>query len=245
MPEVQTDVRPLSQWERVGDAFVSPSETFRDVRRSTSWWLPVLLITLFSLGLAVSVERRVGWSQVVENQLHANPAQESQLSDMDPAARATRARTMVAAYQYMTYASPAIVLAAGALGALGLWASFNFGLGAQTTFAQMFCVWMYAALPRALAALIAIVTLWFGGSPEGFDLRQPAGTNPGYYLTDAAAWLRTLLSFFDVLGIWSLVLLILGCAIVAKVKTGAAAAVVLGWWVLILLITVGATAAFS
>jgi hypothetical protein len=80
---------------------------------------------------------------------------------------------------------------------------------------------------------------------EGFDLKQPVGTNLGYYFSDASPWLRTLLGSFDVVGIWALVLLVIGGAIVAKVKWGQAAAVVVGWWLLIVLIGVAATAAFS
>ncbi|MEO6983132.1 MAG: hypothetical protein ABI072_08455, partial [Edaphobacter sp.] len=60
-----------------------------------------------------------------------------------------------------------------------------------------------------------------------------------------APWLKTVLSFFDLISVWVLILLILGTAIVAKVSRGKAAAVVLGWWLLILLVSVAAAAAFS
>jgi hypothetical protein len=40
-------------------------------------------------------------------------------------------------------------------------------------------------------------------------------------------------------------LLVIGTSIVAKVSRGKAAAVVIGWWVLIMIVSVGATAAFN
>ena len=97
----------------------------------------------------------------------------------------------------------------------------------------------------ALPILVTVVMLCFGGSPESFNLKEPVGTNLAYYLPDAPAWLRSLLGFGDVIGIWVLVLLIVGGAIVAKVKVSQAAAVVIGWWLLIIVVSVAATAAFS
>ena len=41
----------LSQMERVVDTFVAPKKTFTDILRSTSWWLPFLLMVLVTLGV--------------------------------------------------------------------------------------------------------------------------------------------------------------------------------------------------
>lgn len=245
MPEVQTEARPLSQAERVADTFVAPSATFRDVLRNTSWWLPFVLLALSSWALSWSVERKVGFEQLTENQIHLSPAREAQFNAQEPEARAEALRKGAVITKYISYAYPALILIMAAFAALILWATFNFGLGARTTYSQMLCIWMYASLPRIFTIIIAVVTLWFGGSPEAFNPQYPAGTNPGYYLSEAPAWLRTLLSFFDVVGIWTVGLLILGTAIVARMKTGKAAAAVIGWWVLILGASVVATAAFS
>ena len=130
-----------------------------------------------------------------------------------------------------------------ALFALIYWASFNFGLGAKTTFGQMFAVCMYAGLPRLLTGLLSILTLLFGNSSDSYDIKNPVGTNLAYFMPDSAPVLKAALSFFDVIGLWNLILLVIGTAIVAKVSTGKAAAVVVGWWVLGLLISVGIAAA--
>ena len=44
--------KPLSQVERVVDTFVAPTATFTDILRSTSWWLPFLLLVLVTTGVA-------------------------------------------------------------------------------------------------------------------------------------------------------------------------------------------------
>lgn len=242
---VSDGLKGLSQTERVVNTFVAPATTFKDILRSTSWWLPFVLMTLAAVAVTVSIERKVGWEQVVETQVHMSPSQQSQISSLTPDQQAIQMHRMSIGYRYVSYASPLIVLAFSALAALVLWASFNFGLGARTTYGQIFCLWMYCSLPRLLASLITVVMLYFGGSPESFNLKEPVGTNIGYYMPDASPWLRSLFSFADVIGIWVLVLLILGAAIVAKVKVGQAAAVVVGWWLLIVLVSVAGTAAFS
>ena len=235
----------LTQAERVVDTFLAPSRTFTDILRSTSWWLPFLLAVIVTLAVTFTIDRQVGFERVVENTIHASPKQEEQMASLPPDQRAARLKGMAAGYRYTSYGSPAFILVFSAIGALILWGSFNFGLGAHTTFAQMFCLWMYASLPRLLSGLLTILTLAFGGNSENFDLKNPVGTNLGYYLPDAAPWLKTALGFFDIIGIWTIVLLILGTAIVAKVSRGKAAAVILGWWVLIFIISIATTAAFS
>ena len=104
---------------------------------------------------------------------------------------------------------------------------------------------MYWSLPHLLVDLVTVVRLWFGGNAESFDLKTPAGTSLGYYFPDVSPWLHTLLDSVDMAAIWALVLLVIGSAIVAKVKRGQAAAVVVGWWLLIVLVGVAVTAAFS
>lgn len=235
----------LSQVERVVDTFLAPSKTFTDILRSTSWWLPFLLAVLVSIGVTFAIDKQVGFDRVVENVLHDSPKQEEQMSSLPPDQRAGRLKGMAAGYKYVSYATPIIILIITAIGALVNWASFNFGLGARTTFAQMFCVWMYAALPRLLSGLLTLVTICFGGSPENFNLKNPVGTNLAYYLPDSAPWLKAALGFFDVIGIWNLILLVIGTSIVAKVSRGKAAAVVVGWWVLLLVLSVVSAAAFN
>jgi len=235
----------LSQVERVVDTFVAPTKTFTDILRSTSWWMPFLLSVIVTLAVGFTIDKQVGFDRVVQNVLHDSPAQEDRLSSLTPEQRSKQVGSMAVGYRYTTYAFPVLILVFSAIGALVNWGSFNFGLGARTTFGQMFAVWMYASLPRLLSGLLTIVTICFGGNAESFNLKNPVGTNLAYYMPDASPGLKSALGFFDVIGLWNLVLLVIGCSIVAKVSMGKAAAVVVGWWVLILIVSVGIAAAFS
>jgi hypothetical protein len=243
--EGQTAGPGLSQVERVVDTFIAPSKTFTDILRSTSWWLPFLLLVLVTLGTSYTAEKQVGWQRVTENQIHESPKQEEALANLTPEQRASRVQLSATITRYASYGSFAFILVFVAIFALIYWASFNFGLGAKTTFGQMFAVCMYASLPRLLTGLLAILTLVFGNSADSYNLRNPVGTNLAYFMPDSGPALKAGLAFFDVIGLWQLVLLIIGTAIIAKVSTGKAAAVVVGWWVLGLLASVGIAAATS
>jgi hypothetical protein len=237
------NVAGLSEVERVVDVFVAPSKTFTDILRSASWWLPFVLMVIVTMAVSVVVDKQVGFPRVAENQIHDNPKQEEALSNLTPEQRAQRVKSMSAVYRYTSYGSFVFILIFVAIGALLYWASFNFGLGARTTYGQMFAVLMYASLPRLLTGLLTILTLMFGGNADAYDMKNPVGTNLAYYMPDAAPWLKAFLSFFDVIGLWVLVLLIIGTAIVAKVPKGKAAIVVVGWWIFGLLLSVGIAAA--
>ncbi len=235
----------LSQVARVVDTFIAPSKTFADIRRSASWWLPFLLLVIVTLASAVTIDRQVGFARVAENNVHQNPKQEEALSQLPPDQRAARLHAMAVGTRYTVYASFVLILLFVAIGALLYWATVNFGLGAQTTYGQNFALWMYASLPKLLTGLLAIVVLLFGGNAEAYNLQNPVGTNPAYYMPDAAPWLRALLSFVDVLGLWQLALLILGVSVIARVSMGKAAAVAVGWWAVGLVVSVGLAAAMG
>ena len=158
------------------------------------WWLPFLLAVIVSIGVTFTIDKQVGFGRVVENVIADSPKQEEQMQNLTAEERAVRMQTMSKGYKYVSYATPVIILLISAIGALINLASFNFGLGAKTMFAQMFCVWMYASLPRLLTGLLTIVTLIFGSSAES-SIEKAVGTNLTYSTPDAAPWLKTALSF--------------------------------------------------
>ena len=236
--------RGLSQMERVVNTFVAPTATFKDILRSTSWWLPFVLLVVSSVATAYVVDRKVGFDQVFDNQMRMSQNAQERMADLTPAQKAQSVKVQVEVTKYISYGSFAMVAIFLAIYSLILWASFNIGLGASTKFGQVFAVSMYAALPYLLTALLTILALTLGGNAEGYDYKNPVGTNLGYYLPDAAPWLRGLLSSFDVVKLWSLVLQVIGMAIIAKKKIAQSAIVVGIFWLIGVAVTM-AGAAFS
>jgi hypothetical protein len=240
-PETST---PLSEVERVVDTFVAPSKTFNDILRSSSWWLPWLLGALVPLGFSVAIQQKVGWDKTYSNILRqSSQTQQDRIAQLPPDQQARQKAIAASFTKYVVWASPVLGLLFAAIAAGVLLMTLNFGLGGRATFGQMFAVWMYATLPWLISGILGIVVLFAGLDADAFNLKNPVGTNIGYYLpTDLPQWLIAFGTSMDVLTIWVLVLLTIGCAIVARTKLASTAIAVVGWWVLITLVKVGVAA---
>jgi len=221
----------LSQVERVVDTFIAPSKTFTDILRSSSCWLPILLLFLSTFCSAFIVDRQVGFERVYENQMQLSPKQAERMDQLPPEQKPAIVARTIASYKYSTYGAGLIIMIFLLIYALVIWASFNFGLGAQTTFGQVFAVTVYAALPYIVQVILVAITLFAGDNAESYDLKNPVGTNLAYYLPDTGAVLKGIFQSLDLLKMWSVVLQIIGMAIIAK-KTLTQSAIIVGiFWV--------------
>lgn len=237
-----SETNGLSQMERVVDTFLAPSKTFTDILRSTSWWLPFVLLVVVTMGSTFAIDQKIGFDRVAEQAVAQSTTAEDQMAQLPADQRAEAMHRVAMSQKYGSYGAAVLILIFVAIVALLNWASLNFGLGATTTFGQNFAVCMYAGLPKIFIALLNIVFVYAGVNTEGFDLNNPVGTNIGYYMTDSAHWLKTAGSFFDVFGLWSLALMVIGLAIISKKSKGQAAMVAVGWWLIGMFIMVGITA---
>jgi hypothetical protein len=235
---------PLSQVERVVDAFVAPSKTFSDILRSTSWWLPFVIMVVVMTAATFAIDQKVGFEAVAQQQMTKTESSAERMQAMPADQREHAIKTTAMVTRYSTYGAFVIVLIFVSLEALILWGSFNFGLGAKTSFGQVFAVIMYAGMPRLFVSLLTVILLYAGVGVDSFDIQNPVGTNIGYFIQDHPA-LRAAGSFFDVFGLWSLALLVIGMAIISRKSIGQAATVVVGWWFLGLLLLTGVAAAFG
>lgn len=228
----------LSQVERVIDTYIAPSKTFADILRSATCWFPILLLILSTVASGLIIDRQVGFERVYENQMQLSPRQAERMDQIPPEQKPAIVARTILSYKIFTYGAAGIVLIVLALYSLVLWASFNFGLGSQTSFAQVFAVSIYAALPYLVQVLLIAMSLTFGDNAESFDLKNPVGTNLAYYLPDAAPVLKGLLQSLDLVKLWSVVLQVIGMAIIAKKTITQSAAIVGIFWVIGVVFTV-------
>lgn len=237
---------PLSEAARVVDTFIAPSKTFADIRRSARWLVPWLLMAIFSYVFVAAVAQKVGWDQVVQNQIRQNPKQADKIDSMPASQRQQALSLSVSITKGISYAIPIVNIIFLAIIALVFMATFNFMLGAEIGFGQALAVVMYAWLPSIVKAILAVVSLYAGASPESFVIDNPVASNLGALIdmTTHPALFR-LLSAFDIFAIWILILEGIGFACISKVKRSTAIGVVFGWYALIVLLKVGWAAAFS
>jgi hypothetical protein len=237
---------PLSEGQRLIDVFFSPSKTFTDLRRSASWWAPFLITAIVSLLFVYTVDQKVGFRKVTENQIQSQPKQAERFENMAADQREKAMQTQVKATKIFSYGFFVFILVWYALVAGVLLVTLKFGFSADVKFKTLFALTNYSGLVGLLKSLLAIVSLLAGVSSDGFTFQNPVATNPGYFVDRAAhPALASFLTSFDIFVIWTLVLAAIGITCISKVKKGTAFAVVFGWFAFIVLVGVGVAAIFS
>jgi hypothetical protein len=243
---VVAEGKPLSEVGRLVDTFVAPTKTFNDIRRSASWWLPFVLVSIVGLLFVYVVMQKVGMATLVDSTIHNSTMLQDRMANATPAQVAAIHAGIERQFRMM-YIAPVFVLIIGLIVSGIFLATANFGFGGKATYGQMLAVWFYGTLPLLFISVITIITLYAGMQSDYFNIKDTVGTNVGYFLQggDSPRWLVTLLSSVDVFAIWSAILLTLGVSIVAGIKRSSAAIVVFGWWLLWVLLQTGIAAAFG
>jgi len=238
---------PLSETQRVVDTFVAPSKTFTDILRKATFWGPLVIMILVSVGFSYAVQQKVGWEKVFDNNLHQAPSREEQFEKLSPEQQTTAKAAQAKGVAVTSYGATVGVLLITLITSLLVWLTVNLGFGGTSTYGKIFAVHMYGTLVLSVKYILAIITLFAGVAPDSFLFGNPVGSNVGYYLQgmEVPLWVVTMASFVDAFAIWSLVLSTIGVAIVAKVSRGKAAAAVVGWYIVFVLVMTGLTAAFS
>ena len=125
---------PLSQGARIVNTFIAPSKTFADLRRSAAWWAPYLLLFVSTLLFAYVVDQKIGFHQVVDNQIQASPKATQRMEQMPPDQRTKTFEGQVMGTRYFTYGFQIFLLVFYLIFAGIYLATFKFGAGADITF---------------------------------------------------------------------------------------------------------------
>lgn len=250
-PSAQPPAAPLkpelSQPQRILNTFFDPKKTFSDLNRGTAWWMAWLLMAIVSVAFAFTVDRKIGFDQVFQNNLKlASASQVEQLEKMPPEQKARAMAIQVTVTKGISYAFPLVSLVWLLLVAVVLMLTYRFGAGAEVGFGKSLAVVVYASLPGMFRALLAIASIFLGKDPETFFIQSPAATNLGYFIDPVEhRFLFSIGSSLDILMIWTLVLTAIGFTCVSKVKSGTSYGIVFGWYVVFSLAAAGLGAAFS
>ncbi len=99
----------------------------------------------------------------------------------------------------------------------------------------------------SMKAILGTIVIYSGMAPESFNIKNFSPTNLGAFLdpVDTNKALYALATSLDIVTIWALVLMGMGIAIVAGVKSSSGYIAVFGWWAIIVLIGVGWAAAMG
>src|SRR5712675_2658029 len=102
MPAPEAQSQPaISAVGRVVGVFFSPKTTFEDIVRKPSWVLPVVLLTLFSIGVSFAINQRINWREFMAQQIEKSP----QAANMSPEQKEQRNEGGAKLYTPFTYAN--------------------------------------------------------------------------------------------------------------------------------------------
>jgi len=245
--EVQQGSAGLSQIERVTNTFFAPSKTMADIRANASFWLPWVLITIFTLGFYWTVGEKVTWNQAMMNMVQKSPKAMQRIDQIPPDKKADLPQMLEKQGKAVTFIAPVTRILGMLIAAAGLLAVFNFGFGTHIEFKRMLAIVTYASLPLLVEKLLAMGTLFAGLDTEGFFYTNPIGTNIAFYLdmSKVGAFLYGVLASFDIITIWMIFLMGLGVSLNSKVKTLTAALTIAAVYGVVVVISASVGAAFN
>jgi len=231
-PVPEPEPARLSEGARLVNTFIAPSKTFTDLGRNASWWGPWLVISIFALLFIYSMDRQIGFDQISRNEIAHSP-QADQFDKLSPDDQEKRLRFSDTLVRYLSYGIPVTILLFLAITTAVLWATFNFGAGANLSFKTAYAIVFYAGLPGIIGSILGAISMFAGINPEGFNVNNPVATNPAYFMDRAGnKFLYGMASSLDILVIWTIVLMGIGFACNSKVKRGTAIGIVAGWYLL-------------
>src|SRR5438270_9527923 len=139
----------LSQPGRIVNTFIAPSKTFTDLRRSGSWWMPWLLISVVSVLFVFTLDKKVGYEQVLRTAI-SRSSRAAQFESAPAAQQGQQIKSMARFYRVLGYASPAVILVVYVLIAAVLLGTLKLGTGTDLPFNRTLAIVIYGQLQAAI-----------------------------------------------------------------------------------------------
>jgi Yip1-like protein len=201
----------LSEPQRLVNVFIDPKATFQDLKRNASWWIPWLLVAVFSLVPGILVVQKVDLHRVIEQQIEKSPSAQRRMEGLTPEQRAKGIEFYVGLAKGTTYAYPVLHLLKCLIIAAILMVVFNFFLAAEVPFQRAMAVVAYSYIPFIIYAILLTVSLLVSADPNNIEITNPMPTNPAFFMDPTGnRFLYSLAASLDIFNIWTVVLLGLG-----------------------------------
>lgn len=220
-------------FQRIAGVIVAPVDTFLSIARRPDWVVPFLAIAILSLASGILIATKVDFNALAHEAMEMNPNTAQIPADrLESSIKFTAAIMKVSAY-----ANPLLMALALVIVAAVLMVSLRLFAG-EITFLQAFSVTLYAWMPRLVKQIIGTIVIFSRNEVSILDLQNPVVSNLGF-LADPKTnpVLYAIASSVDLFAIWSVILMIIGLAIASRLSRGRSAAIVVGWWVVINLLS--------
>ena len=218
--------------------FFEPGGTFAALRVHPRFLVAELILLLLTIGVTPLVYQRIDMGQYIRDKMERSPRNANQTDQQKE--MGVKIGKIVGAIGIP--ASVPISIAAGAaLYLLGIMA-----FGGTIGYKRSLAVWTYSSLPPAILGSVVAVLVLFLKAADTIDPEHLLITNPGAFMgTESSPVLVAVLSQFDLLRFYGLVLAAIGLKKVAKISSGSAWSVVLGFYLLRAVLAIASAAIFG
>jgi hypothetical protein len=226
---------PISPVSAIIGTFTRPSETFRHLVARPTWWLPLLLLILATVGVWPIAVKKMDMDRTIRESIEKRAEKSGRTVAPEMLDRQVEmGKKMMPVIFGGTVAASAIVFF---LAALVLWGSAK-AMGGEARYPQLLAIWGHATLPNLLKIILAIPI--YLQLPDGSLTQEGAEevvkSNVGAFLDPSApAALRAFASSLDIFSLAVLILLVLGFRRLPGLSKGAATAIPVVLWVVIVI----------
>lgn len=228
----------MSGFARAFNVLFSPKATFEDIARKPSWVVPIVLLTIFSIGAGALISKKVDWSSFIRAQSEKSASFQQLSEDQKQQRVEIGAKFAPGAAWGFAICGPilfAVILT------LVYWAAFNVISGAQLRFGVPFGIVTHAFMPSIFATILLIIVLSMKSYGDVNPNTMLASNLAAYLSPDSPNWMVSLGQSIDIFWIWTLILLAIGfkAANPRKISSAGAYGTVFGLWVIYVLVKVG------
>jgi len=207
--------------------FFEPGRVFEALRSRPRFLIAGLLLLVLTCAVTAVMFQRIDMRAFIRDKMEQS--QQNPNATPEQKEMGVTFATIIAAVAF-PLSVPFWIAGGAALYLLGVMA-----FGGAISYKQALSVWVYSSLPPAILGTIVAILVLFLKTADQIDPEHMLITNPGAFMgPDSSKVLTAVLSQFDLLRFYGLVLAAIGLRKVAKMSSGAA------WGVVVLLFAIRA-----
>ncbi len=228
----------ISTPQTLSGIFFEPSRTFEALRTRPRFLIAGLILMVLTIGVTALVFQRIDMGEYIRQKMEQNPRNANQTEEQKEMGVKIG---KIAGAVGIPVSVPITIAAGAALYLLGVMA-----FGGSIGYKQSLAVWTYSSFPPAILGTIIAVLVLFLKAADTIDPEHLLVTNPGAFMgTGSSPVVVAVLSQFDVLRFYGLVLAAIGLRKVAKISSGSAWGIVIGFFLIRAILGISAAAIFG
>jgi hypothetical protein len=228
--------KPKNVLARIGGVLFSPGETFEDIVRKPDVLAPLIILLVIGYICTFMLMPIIDWDSIITAQTDAMRAKNPNIDN----ATIEKVESMTRSIGKVTgYIGPLFGLIAWLVVAGALFLAFR-AMGGAGTFKQAFSITLYSWIPLTICSILMSAIAYAKGSFNPMMAPVIVKSNPAFLVDmKEQAGLFSLLSAFDLFTIWTIVLLVIGFAVMSKFSKVKSAAIIVTLWLAVVLVKAG------